>query len=99
MKKTFRLLALLAFLVVFSASLAFAQTKQVNIIVKGMMCSSCAKKMETRLHALDGVDQVKVNLKSGIINVTMKDGKDLSNDLIVKTINDHDYKVAKIDHL
>ena len=81
------------------ASVALANAKQINVSVKGMMCSSCAKKMEGKLKTQDGVEAVSVDLKKGLVKVTLKDGKDLSDDQIKTLLNDHDYTVGQISRL
>lgn len=78
------------------SSVAFANPKQIHVAVKGMVCESCAKKISTKLQSQDGVQKVKVNLKKGIVDLTMKDGKDLSDDQIKTIVNDSDYSVATI---
>ena len=77
-------------------SVAFASTKQINVSVKGMMCSSCAKKMQSKFKTQGGVENVSVDLKKGLVHVTMQDGKDISDDQIKTLINSTDYTVAQI---
>jgi copper chaperone CopZ len=42
--------------------------------VKGMMCASCMKSVEKALYKLDGVNEVKVDMKKDRVEVTY-DGK------------------------
>lgn len=77
-------------------SVAFASTKQIDVSVKGMMCSSCAKKMQSKFKTQAGVENVSVDLDKGLVHVSMQDGKDLSDDQIKTLVNTTDYSVAQI---
>lgn len=92
MKKIF--VALTAFALMTTA--AFAATKQIDVSVKGMMCSSCAKKMQSKFKAQGGVQNVSVDLKKGLVHVSMQDGKDITDDQIKTLINSTEYSVAQI---
>ena len=78
------------------ASAALASPKLIDVSVKGMMCSSCAKTMKTKFQSQNGVQNVSVDLKAGLVHVTMADGKDISDDQIKTLVNSTDYKVAGI---
>lgn len=83
-------------LILLSAA-AFASTKQINVTIKGMMCSSCAKKMQSKFQNQAEVQAVKVDLKQGTVKLTMKDGKDLTDEQIKGVIgSDDEYSVAGI---
>jgi copper chaperone CopZ len=81
------------------ASVALAGTSNINVSIKGMVCSSCAKKMETKFKAQDGVQNVSVDLKKGMVKVTMKDGKNLTDEQIKALVDDQDYSVAAIKRM
>jgi copper chaperone CopZ len=78
---------------------AFASTTA-TVAVKGMMCSSCAKKVQTQLMKSDAVSKVDVNFKKGLLTIAFKDGKDMSDAQITQAIryagNSDEYSVAKI---
>jgi copper chaperone CopZ len=78
------------------AQAALANPKLIDVTVKGMMCSSCAKTMKTKFQAQNGVQSVNVDLKKGLVHVTMADGKDISDDQIKTIVDGTDYKVAGI---
>jgi copper chaperone CopZ len=61
---------------------AFAATKEATVRIKGMMCSACAKHVQTELMKSDAVEAAKVDKKKGLVNITFKDGKDMSDDQI-----------------
>ena len=95
MKKMIALVFALGFL----TSATLASTKQIDVSIKGMMCSSCAKKMQTKFKAQEGVENVKVDLKKGMVHVTLKDGTDMTDDQIKTLVTDHDYSVAQIHRM
>jgi copper chaperone CopZ len=78
---------------------AFAATSA-TVTVKGMMCTSCAKKVQTQLLKTDSVSKVDVNFKKGFVTIAFKDGKSMTDAQITKAIQlsgaDGDYSVASI---
>lgn len=69
------------------------QEKKVAII-EGMHCEHCAKKVESALLALDGVDKVKINLKKKEVTVLLSGP--VQDDLIKEQIETLDYTVLEI---
>ncbi len=67
--------------------------KNVTLIVKGMSCGHCVKAVEGSVGALQGVEQVKVNLEAGEVNVAF-DGDKVSLEQIKETIDDQGYDVV-----
>lgn len=49
--------------------------ENVTLQVKGMSCNHCVKAVEGSVGALDGVQEVKVNLAAGEVNVTFDQSK------------------------
>jgi Cu+-exporting ATPase len=45
-----------------------------NIQVSGMSCRSCVSRVDRALRALDGVHEVQVDLRAGIVRVRHTDG-------------------------
>jgi copper chaperone CopZ len=78
---------------------AFASTTA-TVAVKGLMCSSCAKKVQTQLMKNTAVSKVNVNYKKGFITIAFKDGQDLTDAQISKEVQlagtNDEYSVAKI---
>ncbi|MBM7607297.1 copper chaperone [Lysinibacillus composti] len=60
--------------------------------VKGMSCGHCVKSIEGSVGSLDGVEQVKVDLGSGKVNVEFNDEK-VTLEKIKETIDDQGYDV------
>jgi copper chaperone CopZ len=73
------LVSIVASLMSFSA---FAASQEATVSIKGMMCSSCAKHVQSELLKSDTVSSVKVDRKKGTVNIAFKDGKDMSDDQI-----------------
>lgn len=65
------------------------------LIVEGMHCKHCAKKVEDSLKEIDGVSSVKVNLDKEEVMIISK--VELDNDAIVGVIKSLDYEIIKID--
>ncbi len=66
-----------------------------TIKINGMMCTHCTGRVETALNAIDGVNAV-VNLEDGgkaIVTLT----KDVSEELLVKTVTDAGYEVVSVE--
>ncbi|KGR75024.1 MULTISPECIES: copper chaperone CopZ [Ureibacillus] len=64
----------------------------VTLNVNGMSCGHCVKSIEGSVGSLDGVEQVKVDLSSGKVNVEFNDEK-VTLEKIKETIDDQGYDV------
>ena len=65
---------------------------QVTLQVQGMSCGHCVKTVETNVGGLDGVEQVKVYLESGKVDVSYEENK-VSLNKIKETIDEQGYDV------
>ena len=66
---------------------------QVTLQVQGMSCGHCVNAVESNVGKLDGVEQVKVNLESGKVDVSYDEGK-VTVEKIKETIDDQGYDVV-----
>ncbi|TSI11810.1 copper chaperone CopZ [Lysinibacillus sp. BW-2-10] len=66
--------------------------ENVTLNVKGMSCGHCVKAIEGGVGALAGVEQVKVNLEAGQVDVTFDQDK-VTLDQIKEAIDDQGYDV------
>ena len=66
--------------------------ENVTLNVKGMSCGHCVKSVEQSVGALDGVEQVTVNLEAGRVNVAYNNQK-VSLAKIKEAIDDQGYGV------
>ena len=76
-------------------SLVFAMPTSVQIEVKGMVCSFCAQGINKNISKLEAVENVKVDLKKGVITITIKDKVPLDLIEVRKIITDSGYQVVK----
>ena len=76
-------------------SLVFAMPTYVQIEVKGMVCSFCAQGIKKNISKLEAVDNVKVDLKKGVIIITIKDKVPLDLIEVRKIITDSGYQVVE----
>ena len=63
-----------------------------EIKVVGMHCPSCVNAVELSLTDVDGIDDAKADLKSGITKITMSD--DVDDEDIIEAVEDAGFKVA-----
>ncbi|RUL50814.1 copper chaperone CopZ [Lysinibacillus antri] len=66
--------------------------ENVTLNVKGMSCGHCVKAVEGSVGALAGVEQVKVNLEAGQVDVVFDQDK-VTVDQIKEAIDDQGYDV------
>lgn len=66
--------------------------ENVTLNVKGMSCGHCVKAVEGSVGALDGVNEVKVNLEQGKVDVTYNE-QQVTLAQIKETIDDQGYDV------
>ena len=60
-----------------------------TILVEGMMCAHCVMHVEKSLRKVDGVTDVKVDLKAGTAHVVLS--KDVKEEVFAKAIADSGY--------
>jgi len=67
---------------------AKAQTAVYALEVDGLACPFCAYGIEKKLSAIDGVEKIDVDIKSGQVVVTLADGASLSEDRARRAVKD-----------
>jgi len=67
---------------------------EIKLNVEGMHCSSCEMLIGDELKELDGVNKIKVDHKSGTVEVKFDESKTTKQD-IIETIKKEGYKVRK----
>jgi len=67
---------------------------EVVLNVAGMSCSHCEKAVKDALGALDGVEEVAVNLENGHVDVRYEETK-LPLETLVEVIEEQGYDVAR----
>lgn len=72
------------------------ETRTIRVKILGMSCPFCAYGAEQKLRRLDGVEELEVELQSGIATLVIEDGADLSNERLRKTVDDAGFEAAAI---
>lgn len=70
------------------------KTMEKTLEITGMMCGHCEMAVKKALEAVDGVESADVSHEKGTAVVTLS--KEVSNDVLKKTVEDKDYTVTKI---
>lgn len=66
--------------------------ENVTLNVKGMSCGHCVKAVEGGVGALEGVNEVRVNLEAGQVDVSFNE-QQVTVDKIKEAIDDQGYDV------
>lgn len=87
---------------------AFAEEKNIRVVVKGLVCSLCGQGLEKKFSALDQVKNVKVEFgvenlttqkKENVILFSLEEEKTLSQDQIEKIVKDAGYSLSSVEGL
>lgn len=68
--------------------------KKKVITIEGMHCDHCAKKVETTLKSINGIDKVKVNLPKKEATIISK--VEIDNQAIQDSFKELDFKIVDI---
>ncbi len=93
MKKLFAI----ALLTMFWSGVSFAGDTHYQLQVNGLACPFCAYNIEKNVGKLDGVKDVKANLKVGLVNVLVAEGKTLSEEVVRQTITNAGFTLVAIE--
>ena len=63
--------------------------------IEGMMCPHCEARVKKTLEAVDGVSSADVSHTAGTAVVDL--AKEVANDVLMKAVEDQDYKVLGIE--
>ncbi len=67
---------------------AFADGTRYELRVDGLACPFCAYGIEKKLNAIDGVDEVDIDLNSGLVTVDVTEGAVLNDSQMTELFND-----------
>ncbi len=81
------LIAVMVLSLGFSAAV-FADGTRYELRVDGVACPFCAYGIEKKLNAIDGVDEIDIDLDKGLVTVEMTDGASLDDSQMTKLFND-----------
>ena len=80
-----------------SLNMAFAETtSDIEVLVKGMVCSFCVQGVEKKFGGEEAVEKVEVKLDESKVLLWIKDDQSLSDDTINSLIKDAGYNVESI---
>jgi mercuric ion binding protein len=88
-----KILFLILFLSIFSA---VAEESNYQLQVNGLACPFCEYNIHKKLSKIEGVADVKVNLKKGLVDVRMQDGKDLPEAQMKQDITDAGFTLTNV---
>lgn len=66
------------------------------VSVNGLVCDFCARSIEKIFKKQKSVQSIGVDLEKMLITIYLKDGKNLSNELIKQLILDSGYEVVEV---
>ena len=84
-----------AVLLIWSAH-AFAAETHYQLQVDGLVCPFCEYNVEKNLGKIEGVKQVKVNLKEGSVAILVADGHTLAEERVRQAITDAGFTLKSI---
>jgi len=75
---------------------AAPEPRKIEVEILGMSCPFCAYGVEQKLKRLDGVEDLDVQLETGIATLRLADGADVSNETLVKAVKEAGFEVVAI---
>ncbi len=78
------------------SSAAFAGGNQYALAIDGLACPFCAYGIEKTLSAIEGVESVETDIKSGQVVVTLAEGKTLSEEVARQAIKDAGFTLRSL---
>ena len=78
------------------SSAAFAGGNQYALAVDGLACPFCAYGVEKRLSAIEGVESVETDVRSGQVVVTLAEGKTLSEEVARQAVRDAGFTLRSL---
>jgi len=83
------------FLFMFSSNIFAGE--QLNVKVKGMVCSFCSQGITKKFKEQSAVKDVNVNLDNHLVTMNLNDGAQLDDVTVTKILKDSGYSVEKIE--
>ncbi len=72
------------------------EPRQIEVTILGMSCPFCAYGVQQKLQRLEGVEDLDVQLSTGLATLTLEEEADLSNELLLETVKVSGFEAAKI---
>lgn len=67
-----------------------------DLVVHGMSCPKCISNVDLQLKRIDGVSDPKVDMKHGIVAITVREGASPSRGAVASAITDAGFTLAEI---
>lgn len=67
-----------------------------DLVVRGMSCPKCISNVDLQLKRIEGVLDPKVDMKHGIVTITVREGSSPSRAAIATAIGDAGFTLAEI---
>jgi mercuric ion binding protein len=91
-----KILFIILFLNILSTN---AKETNYQLQVNGLACPFCEYNIYKKLSTIEGVMDIKVNLKKGLVDVRMQDGKNLPEAQIQQDITDAGFTLKSVKKL
>ncbi len=86
----------ISLLAILLSTAAFAGGNQYALAVDGLACPFCAYGIEKRLSAIEGVESVETDVKSGQVVVTLAEGMNLSEEVARQAVEDAGFTLRSL---
>lgn len=93
-----RLLAILVLNTILIGA-ASADGLQYEVGVDGLACPFCYFGIEKNLVSIDNVEEISVDIKKGLVVITMAEGSELSEQLVRQKIKDAGFSVSTFTNI
>lgn len=87
-KKNFLILAPIILILVIFIRLASGEPTRVQVKVDGLSCPFCAYNLEKKLKRVEGVEDLKLRIDTGLAEIEIEEGKLIDVDGIKKAVKD-----------
>jgi copper chaperone CopZ len=67
-----------------------------DLVVRGMSCPKCISNVDLQLKRIDGVANPKVDMKHGVVSVTVREGASPSRAAVARAIEDAGFTLVEI---
>ncbi len=68
----------------------------IEVTILGMVCPFCSYGVQQKLKRLEGIAELDVDLETDLATLRLDDDRDLSNEILLQTVKDAGFEVAKI---
>ena len=76
-------------------TISLSETK-IEVRVDGLSCPFCAYGLEKKLKKIDGIKDLKIDIKNGLVTFSLKEGKSVDEKTLVKIVKDAGFTAKEI---